>query len=827
MKALSGETEHPDGVGDDDARRWRAICAAFDESVVLDEAARDRYLEALAVRDEAQHRAVVKLLAYDRDADRLVGTLDNLTSPPLTADVLLLVGRQVAHYQITAPIASGGMGVVYRAEHLLLRRTVALKLPLTSLVGDATARGRFLREARTAARLTHANICEVLEVGESQDGFLYIAMPLYEGETLRQRLDRAPGLAVAEVLTIGRQIAQALGVAHAAGVIHRDLKPGNVMLETNGGLRILDFGLARTLDASQSQLTGTMGTVSYMAPECISGAVADARADLWSLGVMLHEMLAGQRPFAGDHPLAVAHAIVHDEPAALDRASRDVPWRLDTLVARCLRKATTERPASAAEVDGELAAVEAGTSASWSFRLRETLARRTGGHRMARALVLGVGVIACAMLALWPSRTETERSAMSARAGGTANAEAMVFFQRGEVYDSREMTVLNVTSAIDQYSKALARDSNFALAHARLAVAQFKFASRAAPDSASVAPARAHAARALQIVPTLAEGHLALGYIYSALGEYDNAIREFTMAAAGMPSDIEPISQLAMVYRLQGNWGEAKRYYRKALALDSSNVSTLLQLATTLQRNREYGDAVAIWDRLIDLEPDNFSHRLVRGYLFTRWRGITDTLQATIAGFPADWNPGGAVTNARMLLALYGHRPAEALTILQRAGLPLIEDGFLFWPRELLQGRFYDRLGDRERSRASYAAVIPLLQDALKARPFSHRVQTSLGEAYAGTGQSARARVVARALVNSAAQTPQYTAASIALLGAAEIYTRLGARTEAIALLDQLLDRSAGREASVPILRLDPTWDPLRADPRFEQMLQRPRRPSP
>lgn len=218
-------------------------------------------------------------------------------------------------------------------------------------------------------------------------------------------------------------------------------------------------------------------------------------------------------------------------------------------------------------------------------------------------------------------------------------------------------------------------------------------------------------------------------------------------------------------------------------------------------------------------------NKLIRGYLVTRWKGTTDTLDSTLSRFPSNWDPDGAATMGRIISARLRRRPAEGLAALARSGIPAVVDAYLFRPRAVLEGQLLADLGDSAASRARFAAAIPLLKDSVAspARRTDYRMRVALGEAYAGVGRRADALAIARALVEAAPRMRTEAIGSVALLGAAEVYTRAGAHAEAIALLDQLLDRYAGREASVPILRVDPTWDPLRTDPRFTQMLERPR----
>ncbi len=256
------------------------------------------------------------------------------------ADGAGLEGQSFSHYQLGDRIGGGGMGVIYRGTDTRLEREVAVKFLAQRFTGDEQAKLRFLQEARAASAIDHPNICTIFEVNETDDGELYLVMAHYEGETLAQRLrDRGP-LPVAEALDITRQTLAGLGRAHEAGIVHRDIKPGNLMLTPYGEVKILDFGLAK-LAHGPMQLTQTgfvHGTAAYMSPEQARGEKADHRCDIWATGVVLYQMLAGHYPFRGDHPAAILYAVVHDEPPALASARDDVSFELEEVLSTALQK---------------------------------------------------------------------------------------------------------------------------------------------------------------------------------------------------------------------------------------------------------------------------------------------------------------------------------------------------------------------------------------------------------------------------------------------------------------------------------------------------------
>jgi formylglycine-generating enzyme required for sulfatase activity/tRNA A-37 threonylcarbamoyl transferase component Bud32/dienelactone hydrolase len=263
----------------------------------------------------------------------------------LTGDTML--GEQVAHYRILSQLGTGGMGVVFLAEDVSLNRRVALKFIRADLVRSEEADARLVREARAASALDHPNVATIYEIGEWQ-GRHFIAMAWYDGETLAERIARGP-LSIDEVVSILSQIANGLARAHAAGIVHRDLKPGNIVVTREGVAKILDFGLAAYNSpeaATETRLTAagtTMGTIAYMAPEQAAGDRVDARADIWALGVIAYELLAGRLPFQGVHAAGLLHAIQYDTPIDVKTLRPDVPAPLRAAVKQALEKRPADR----------------------------------------------------------------------------------------------------------------------------------------------------------------------------------------------------------------------------------------------------------------------------------------------------------------------------------------------------------------------------------------------------------------------------------------------------------------------------------------------------
>ncbi len=261
-----------------------------------------------------------------------------------------MIGQTVSHYKIFEQLGCGGMGIVYRAQDLKLGRPVALKFLPSELTRNHEAKTRFILEAKNASALDHPNICTIYELGETAEGQVFIAMACYEGETLEHALRGGP-FKVDRAVTVAEQIASGLTEAHRTGIIHRDIKPANIILTQDGTPKIIDFGLAKL--AGQMGLTRSrsrVGTPAYMSPEQIRGEEVDARTDLWSLGVVLYEMLTGRLPFAADDEYAFLYKILNEPPDPPTRHRPDITPSLWSILDRLLAKDLVERYQSARDL---------------------------------------------------------------------------------------------------------------------------------------------------------------------------------------------------------------------------------------------------------------------------------------------------------------------------------------------------------------------------------------------------------------------------------------------------------------------------------------------
>ena len=272
----------------------------------------------------------------------------------------LVEGAIVADkYRIIGEIGRGGMGIVYKAEDTKLKRAVALKFRPHQWTADPEVRERFAHEAQAASALDDPNICNIHEIGETADGRMYIAMACYEGESLRERLKKRP-LSTDEAIEIASQAARGMAKAHQKGIVHRDLKPANILITNDGVAKIVDFGLAKL--AGQVRLTRegtTIGTIAYMSPEQARGQAVDHRTDIWSLGVVLYEMIAGRLPFKGENDASMIRSILDDEPAPLAKIRNDLPAGFEQIVHKTLAKNPADRYGRMEDLRDDLSAVAA------------------------------------------------------------------------------------------------------------------------------------------------------------------------------------------------------------------------------------------------------------------------------------------------------------------------------------------------------------------------------------------------------------------------------------------------------------------------------------
>src|SRR6266850_1329123 len=348
------------------------IQALYQVALQLEPVKRPSFLDQVCAGDLLLRHEVESLLsAREGENDTVSPSVREAATEILPEQLGDLIGQAIAHYRIISLLGRGGMGEVYLARDTKLGRNVALKLLPQSLNADEDRLKRFAREARSASALNHPNVSVIHEIGETEDGRRFIAMEHIEGMTLRQRLKQGP-IELADAVGIARQVSAALMAAHKAGVVHRDIKPENIMLRPDGYVKVLDFGIAKlteqrlasdnhkreTTAVLQTRPGFVLGTARYMSPEQARGQPVDERTDIWSLGVVLYEMIVGRMPFSGETPSHAIVAILESEPESLMKSLDIVPATLERIVRKALKKDRSERYGTVSELAADLETVK-------------------------------------------------------------------------------------------------------------------------------------------------------------------------------------------------------------------------------------------------------------------------------------------------------------------------------------------------------------------------------------------------------------------------------------------------------------------------------------
>jgi len=915
------------------------------------------FLNTACEGDELLQRKVESLLASHQRADSFIET----STVGITTRIIengqadLLVGQTFGHYKISKRIGSGGMGEVYLATDMIAGRKAALKLLPLRFTGHAERLKRFQQEAHAVVALNHPNILTIYEIGEDHSTH-YIASELIEGETLSQRLTRGR-MELSEAVDVAIQAASALAAAHQAGIVHRDVKPENIMLRPDGYVKVLDFGIAKLAEQElptsmpkdealflvETNLGSVLGTVRYMSPEQARGGHINKSTDIWSLGVVLYEMVIGHAPFSGDTPKEVMSSILEKEPPPLTRSVAHAPAELQQIIGKALRKDPAQRYRSAHEL---LEALK-GLRRELEFKLQRAAAPLwLRWARSPAALVLAFTIAALALafpfyrhrnpaisppsdksIAVLPlqnlsddkenafladgvqdgllsnlskikdlkviSRTSvmqyksgTRRNLKEIaqqlgvsnvvegsvrRSGDRVRVSVQLIDARtdrhlwGENYDrtladsvslqgelatdiadavgatlspqekarvhakstnnpaaydaylrARAIPVGwgfhaegDVENAIRLYQEAVKFDPNFTLAWAYLSIAQIQSIWKGfEPSAARRAAAKDSLDHALALDPNLPEVHLARGY-----HEEDDtrALAEFRQAEKGLPNSAEVIEAIARRQRVLGRWDEAVANLQRAIELDPRDIRASNNLALTYCAMRRFPEAVATLDRVLAWDPTNARALLTKADALV---AIGDLQAAEPLLANPELPPG-----RRAQYALFQRNYAAAVQILSRDSAVGRRERD---PHDILSLAFSQQLaGDLSAARATYEKAIENFRRELEkdsgADAFTH---AGLGTAYAGLGEAASAIAEGQKAIGllPSSKNPEFGPDVEGEM--ARIYAQLGDADHAIPMLKRLLRTQHPSAAFLTpaTLRLDPIWDPIRNDPRFQKL---------
>ncbi|MCZ6703888.1 MAG: protein kinase, partial [Ignavibacteria bacterium] len=324
-----------------------------------------------------------------------------------------MIGKTISHSRVLEKLGGGGMGVVYKAQDTKLDRTVALKFLPPHLHLDEEAEKRFISEAKAASSFDHPNICTIYDISKTDDDQLFIAMACYEGETLKKKLENGP-FKIEDVIDYYIQIAKGLERAHEAGITHRDIKPANIMITNRNEVKILDFGLAKSLnDPGVTKIGSTVGTASYMSPEQAKGTEINHQSDIWSLGVVMYQMITGRAPFEGDYEQAVIYAIINEEPIPISESSENCPQLLIEIVNKCLKKDPSDRYQTTAELLDDLKILAIDPDSESKISQQKAVTKKSGGFLSNKKKLLttaGVIILLIFLSSFLPSGLEFFKS---------------------------------------------------------------------------------------------------------------------------------------------------------------------------------------------------------------------------------------------------------------------------------------------------------------------------------------------------------------------------------------------------------------------------------
>ena len=711
-------------------------------------------------------------------------------------------GQRVGVYEIVGSLGAGGMGEVYRARDTRLGRLVAIKFVSDELAADRTATERLAREAKLTSSLNHPNIVTVHDVGEV-DGRPFIVMEFVAGQSLHSALEWER-LKLGRVIEIASQVADGLTVAHGAGVVHRDLKPRNIMLTEDGRAKIVDFGVGKTSQPTSGAEDKTIhaggltdafyvvGTAGYMAPEQVTSRPVDFRADQFALGAILYEMVTGRRAFKSATPVQTMAAIVDTEPEPLAELAPDTPIELVTIVDRCLAKDPAKRYGSTQDLARDLREVPVlpGTRTSRSHVALKP-ARRLRWPWVA-------GLVALAGLASAAAFLLTDRT-------GPVLAQARVLLDR---FDKPA----NVEQAISVLSSAVSARPRDPAARAMLAEAYVRKFESAPQDPALVTRAGEEAGVALTLNPSYAPTHVVLAMINYAQSRFDGALGEAQKAITLDARHSRAWREHGRALFRLGRRDEAEKDFLAAVALDPDDWTSRNSLGALYLSLNRLDAAVAEFERMQDLVPDNTRAYNNLGSTFLQQERFDRATEMYERSLSLDRN---ATAYSNLGTALYQQgRYADAARSFEGA-VALPGATFVHW---FNLGAASYWAPDRGRAKAAYETAVKLGEEA---RAASNRVDPSrLAELASGyavlalLSDGAAARDHRNRALQLIAMIEQQPRDAGVLSTVAATYEELGDRSKALLWLEQAI------KAGYPVKRIErsPWLKELRGDERYSRL---------
>ncbi len=773
-----------------------------------------------------------------------------------------MIGKTISHYRILSKLGEGGMGAVYKAEDTKLKRVVALKFLTPRALGTEDDKTRFLHEAQAAAALTHANICTVFEIDEVE-GHAFIVMECVEGQSLKEKVSSGP-LRLDEALDIAIQVAEGLHEAHDRGMVHRDIKSANIMVSAKGQAKVMDFGLAKLSGATKVTKTGTtVGTIAYMSPEQTRGEPVDHRSDIWSLGVVLYEMVTGRSPFRGDYGEAVVYSILSESPEPVTALRTGVPVELERVIGKALAKVPDERYQHIDEMLVDLRALkkrlESGEAPTRPTKVKPPKSKRVYWYGV---IAVAAVLLMVAALRFFPRDREVIESIAVLPLQNLMGDPQQEYFVDGMT--DALITELSKIGALRVIS--------------RTSVMRYKDSDKALPEIArelgvdalvegSVLREGGRVRITAQLIGVVPERHLWAENYDRDLGDVLILSSEVARAiAAGVHVALTPQEQARLTaerpvnleayelylrgrHRLWEGWTgeaaeEAMEYFRAALEKDPNFAEAYAALADgyvwlgwsgNLPLKEASSEARTFAEKALEIDENlseaHFAMGGVRFYLDWDWQGGAVEFKRAIELNPNNWGARGEYAWALVTRGRFEEGIAEAERMFQLNPVAYPANLSMVWLHYLAR-RYDDAIaycrqwtGLEPKDYRPYSDMAMVYgqmgryEDAVTALKKSMTLEgapqeriAALERAYRESGSKGYWTWRLERIERVGGGYDRYPSS------AAIYYARLGEKDKAFAWLERAYEK---HDAAMFRLKVEPDWDPLRDDPRFKDILQR------